>query len=167
VLRMHLHGHTRIPIHIILIVLWVLAYVVRRPHGHCGLHRHLRRGRNTRCLVVKCMRSKLRTWQACGGRPVTLPALGAWTRALVVKKKVIEEFHSIHRADLAEWNWVGKGIDVGPAVREGAVATDVRTRVVIGLCFAQRGRMHLKTTKWLSPEGFERASSHLHSPSTM
>ena len=37
--------------------------------------------------------------------------------ALLAKMKVIEEFHSTHCVGFAEWNWEGKGIDEGPAVK--------------------------------------------------
>jgi hypothetical protein len=76
------------------------------------------------------------------------------------------EFHSSRCVGFAEWNWAGKGIE-GPVVKKAAVATDVRTRVVSGSCFAQRERMYLKMMNWMSPEGFGRASSHLNSPSKM
>jgi hypothetical protein len=79
--------------------------------------------------------------------------------------KVTEEFHSTHCVRFAAWNWVGS-IDGGPAVK-GGLATDVKMKVVSSSCFAKRERMYLKTTKWLSPEGFGRASSRLHSPLRM
>jgi hypothetical protein len=55
--------------------------------------------------------------------------------ALLAKMKGTEEFHSSRCVGFAEWNWAGKGIE-GPVVKEDAVATDVRTRVVPGSCFA-------------------------------
>ena len=42
--------------------------------------------------------------------------------------------------------------------------SDVTTRVVPDLCFAQRGMAYPKAMKQLSPEGFEKVSLHLNSP---
>ncbi len=86
---------------------------------------------------------------------------GHW--ALLTKMKGTEEFHWSHCVGFAKWNWAGKGIE-DLVVKEDAVATNVRMRVVSGPFFTQQERMYLKMMNWLSPEGFGRASSCLNSP---
>ena len=60
---------------------------------------------------------------------------------LLSKTKVTEGSHSIRCAGFAEWNWAG--IDVNRAVKEDAVAPDVKRIEVVGSSFAAWERVYL------------------------
>jgi hypothetical protein len=112
VLRVYLHRHRRIPIHV-LIGRWVLEYIMHKSFAKSKdkTYEVAWTCRRDRCLNTRQI-VRLEGMDQCH-----------WTL------NVTEELHSTHCR-------MGKGINEGPAAMEDMVAMDVQTRVVSDSCFA-------------------------------